>query len=71
MNGSSTTRFAARIPSRFHPDNFTLFLIALSALGVALVLAREAVWGVMLESDSFKVYIHPPETCWLKGVIVR
>ncbi len=53
MNGSSTTRFAAWIPSRFHPDNFTLFLIALSALGVALVLAREVVWGVMLNQDSF------------------
>ncbi len=54
MNGSSTTRFAAWIPSRFHPDNFTLFLIALSALGVALVLAREVVWGVILDSDSFR-----------------
>ncbi len=54
MNGSSTTRFAAWIPSRFHPDNFTLFLIALSALGVALVLAREAVWGVMLQGDSVR-----------------
>ena len=57
MNGSSTTRFAAWIPSRFHPDNFTLFLIALSALGVALVLAREAVWGVTLDADSFRYIV--------------
>ncbi len=54
MNGSFETRFASWIPSRFHPDNFTLFLIALSALGVALVLAREVVWGVILDADSFR-----------------
>ena len=54
MNGSFETRFASWIPSRFHPDNFTLFLIALSALGVALVLAREAVWGVILQGDSLR-----------------
>ena len=37
---------------RFRPDGFTLFLAALSALGVALVLAREATYGVMIHWDS-------------------
>ena len=41
---------------RFRPDTFTMLLAALSALGVALVMAREITYGVGLEFDSI-VYI--------------
>ena len=34
---------------RFRPDTFTMLLAALSALGVALVMAREITYGVALD----------------------
>ncbi len=37
---------------RFRPDTFTLLLAALSALGVASVMAREITYGVVLHWDS-------------------
>ena len=37
---------------RFRPDTFTMLLAALSALGVALVMAREITYGTGLEWDS-------------------
>ena len=39
---------------RFRPDTFTLLLAALSALGVALVMAREITYGVALHWDSIQ-----------------
>ena len=37
---------------RFRPDTFTMLLAALSALGVASVMAREITYGVVLHWDS-------------------
>ena len=37
---------------RFRPDTFTMLLAALSALGVALVMAREITYGVALGHDA-------------------
>ncbi len=37
---------------RFRPDTFTMLLAALSALGVALVMAREITYGVALDIDA-------------------
>ena len=39
---------------RFRPDTFTMLLAALSALGVALVMAREITYGVALHWDSIQ-----------------
>ena len=39
---------------RFRPDTFTMLLAALSALGVALVMAREIAYGVALHWDSIQ-----------------
>ena len=39
---------------RFRPDTFTMLLAALSALGIALVMAREITYGVGLEWDSIQ-----------------
>ena len=37
---------------RFRPDGFTIFLLVVSALGAALVAARQATYGLALEWDS-------------------
>ncbi len=39
---------------RFRPDTFTMLLAALSALGVALVMAREITYGVALDYDAIQ-----------------
>ena len=39
---------------RFRPDTFTMLLAALSALGVASVMAREITYGVALHWDSIQ-----------------
>lgn len=41
-----------RAPARVRPDDFTLLLAAVAALGVVLVLARQIVYGVGLRGDS-------------------
>ena len=42
--------------ARWRPDSFTLLLAGLSLLGAALILAREASYGVALEAD-FAAYL--------------
>ena len=39
---------------RFRPDTFTMLLAALSALGIASVMAREVIYGVALHWDSIQ-----------------
>ena len=43
---------AAAFLSRIRPDRLTLLIAAIALLGVALVLAREATYGVTLQTDS-------------------
>ena len=40
------------LPARLRPDRFTLLMIAIAALGVALVLGRELAFGATLSPDS-------------------
>ena len=43
---------AAAFLARIRPDRLTLLIAAIALLGVALVLAREATYGVTLQTDS-------------------
>ena len=48
---------AAAFLARRRPDRLTLLIAAIALLGVALALAREMTYGVVLISDAL-AYIH-------------